>query len=122
MKRITKLPPEYVFVFGSNEEGVHGRGAALDAVRYFGAKRGVGWGLQGQSFAIPTKKTWRSDGLPLNAIQRYVGVFLYVARNLPELTFHVTPIGCGLAGHSAKDIAPMFKGATDNVILPEEFL
>lgn len=121
MKRLRELPRGHVFVFGSNEAGIHGRGAARDAVRFFGAVPGVGFGLRGQSFAIPTKKHWKSNGLPIEKIQEYVGQFLDVARDLRSTIFVVTPIGCGLAGYSPQEIAPLFKGCPENVILPEEF-
>lgn len=56
-KRVTPewihdLAPNEVFVFGSNLGGMHGGGAARIAYRCFGAKMGVGVGLQGQSYAI----------------------------------------------------------------------
>jgi len=44
-----------VFVFGSNLAGRHGRGAALYALKHYGAVYGEGIGLQGNSYAIPTK-------------------------------------------------------------------
>lgn len=55
-KRVTPewihdLAPNEVFVFGSNLGGMHGGGAARIAYRCFGAKMGVGVGLQGQSYA-----------------------------------------------------------------------
>lgn len=122
MERVTTLPAKHIFVFGSNEGGVHGAGAAKDAEKYFGAKRGVAFGLRGQSFAIPTKHHWRDKvGMDLVDIEDYVIKFLVYAKDNPDLTFHVTPIGCGFAGHKPEDIAPMFIGHTKNVILPPEF-
>ena len=53
-EQITKLEPNYVFVFGSNPEGRHGAGAARTALQ-FGAKYGIGRGLQGQTYALVTK-------------------------------------------------------------------
>lgn len=53
-EEITYLEPSYVFVFGSNPEGRHGAGAAKAAIK-FGAKYGVGRGLVGQTYALPTK-------------------------------------------------------------------
>lgn len=44
-----------IFVFGSNPEGRHGAGAAKTAVDSFGAIYGQGEGLQGNSYALPTK-------------------------------------------------------------------
>lgn len=53
-EQITKLEPNYIFVFGSNPEGRHGAGAARSALK-FGAKYGIGRGLQGQTYALVTK-------------------------------------------------------------------
>ena len=60
------LHPDLIFVFGSNERGAHGKGAALQAVTEYGAKYGQGFGLQGRSFAIPTKDFYIRT-LPLSA-------------------------------------------------------
>lgn len=46
---------DVVFVFGSNPEGRHGAGAARVAREQFGAIYGQGEGLQGNSYALPTK-------------------------------------------------------------------
>ena len=110
-----------IFVFESNLAGCHGRGAALEAVRFQGAKRGVGFGHEGQSFAIPTKDE-NFERLPLAKINGYVRLFLEYARHHPELTFGLTPIGCSLAGYAPAQIAPMFESAPVNVILPYEFM
>lgn len=120
MNKITSLKPNQIFVFGSNLRGFHGAGAAKDAVTYFGAVYGQGIGLQGQSYAIPTKDD-NIQTLPLRSIENYVNNFLsFVVKN-PKLEFIVTEIGCGLAGYTPQDIAPMFKVHTDNIILPESF-
>jgi len=109
-----------VFVFGSNLAGRHGKGAALFAKQHHGAVYGQGVGLQGSSYAIPTK-----DGslrtLPLEVIAVHVAEFLAFATARPELTFQVTPIGCGLAGYGPAQIAPMFVRAPTNCVLPAEF-
>lgn len=110
--------PARVFVFGSNEAGIHGAGAAKHARIHHGAVHGVGFGLVGTSFAIPTKD-FGIETLPLPKIQKYVERFLKFAREIPELTFNVTRIGCGLAGYTDTDIAPMFKKAPKNVIFFE---
>lgn len=106
-----------VFVFGSNEAGIHGAGAAFDAVTHWGAVMGKGYGWQGESYAIPTKDA-QLRTLPLYAIEGYVRTFLDQARSNPEDDFQVTRIGCGLAGYSDAHIAPMFKGAPHNAHLP----
>src|SRR4051812_33883116 len=102
-----------IFVFGSNEAGRHGKGAALTAFRRFGAKYGLGIGFHGQSYAIPTKDR-NLDPLPLWRIKEYVEGFLQFARKHPELEFQVTRVGCGLAGYSDQDIAPFFTAAPQN--------
>lgn len=108
-----------IFVFGSNEKGIHGAGAALHARRYFGAKPGIGFGLEGRSFAIPTKSTPYAT-LPLATIADYVRLFLNYATQHPEMRFLLTKIGCGLAGYTEAQIAPLFAGAPDNVVLVDE--
>jgi hypothetical protein len=55
-----------IFVFGSNLAGRHGAGAALAALKDHGAIYGRGEGLQGQSYAIPTK-----DRTPWPSNQRH---------------------------------------------------
>lgn len=109
-----------IFVFGSNEAGRHGAGAAGYAQVEHGAKYGQGWGLQGNSFAIPTKNHFIRT-LPLERINKYVQDFLFIARENPDLEFNLTCIGCGLAGYEVKDIAPMFADAPPNVIMPKPF-
>jgi hypothetical protein len=106
-----------IFVFGSNLAGRHGKGAALFARQHHGAIYGKGIGPQGNAYAIPTK-----DGnlrtLPLTKITDYVIDFINYAERHPELTFEVTRIGCGLAGYKDADIAPMFRLAPSNCVLP----
>ena len=107
-----------IFVFGSNLAGWHGKGAALCALKEHGAIYGRGKGLQGNSYAIPTKDA-NLNSLPLITIKRYVEEFLLFADCHPEFMFNVTRIGCGLAGYKDEDIAPMFEDAPYNCILPE---
>lgn len=111
---------EPVFVFGSNLAGRHGKGAALWAHQHRGAIYGQGQGRQGNSYAIPTKDE-RLRTLPLSVIRYQVEVFLTYADQNPGEQFQLTPIGCGLAGYLPADIAPMFRGAPRNVIIPDEF-
>lgn len=106
-----------IFVFGSNEAGRHGAGAALAAYREHGAVYGNGNGIQGNSYAIPTKDH-SIKTLPLNKIKGYVDSFIKFATLNPDMKFNVTRIGCGLAGYEDADIAPLFKKAPENCILP----
>jgi hypothetical protein len=109
-----------VFVFGSNLAGRHGAGAALYARKYFGARYGQGAGLQGNSYAIPTKD--KALGiLSLAEIRLYVRQFISFAAHNPDMKFNVTRIGCGLAGYTDADIAPMFNNVPPNVTLPQSF-
>ncbi len=119
-KFISSLASNEVFVYGANEAGIHGAGAAKSAMRW-GAKYGK-YGFSGQTYGIPTKDC-KIETLSLEKIKIYVDAFLIFATENPDLVFLVTPIGTGLAGYSAKDIAPLFKRALDieNVVLPEEF-
>lgn len=116
-EHITKLNPGEIFVFGSNLSGYHGGGAARYAYNHFGAVWGQGVGLQGQSYAIPTMQGG------VETIKPYVDQFIEFARQHPELTFLVTPIGCGIAGFKEDEIAPLFDAALemDNVALPKKF-
>jgi hypothetical protein len=121
-EEITKLETNQIFVFGSNYAGRHGKGAALMALKKFGAIPGQGVGLMGQSYGIATKDKFLKT-LPLNSIELQIIKFLKFAKAHPELTFLVTPIGCGLAGLKPKQIAPMFfdYDITPNIILPKVF-
>lgn len=112
-----------IFVFGSNLLGIHKKGAALAALEKHGAKLGQGIGLQGNSYAIPTKENPRRS-LSLISINKFVADFLQYAAHTPEHNYNVTPIGCGLAGWRPEHIAPMFHRVFDlrNVKLPKEFV
>lgn len=109
-----------IFVFGSNEAGRHGKGAAKFARLYRGAVYGQGEGLQGQSYAIPTK-TGDLKVLPLVLIAAAIERFRRFAASRPDLVFEVTPVGCGHAGYHPNQIAVMFKDCPANCRLPAEF-
>lgn len=112
---ITNLRENEVFVFGSNLSGQHGGGAARIAYEKFGAIWGQGTGLQGQSYGIPTMHGG------VEAIKSYVDDFILFAKAHPELTFLVTRVGCGIAGFTDGEMAPLFKEVVEmeNVFLPE---
>jgi hypothetical protein len=104
---------QMVFVFGSNLSGIHGAGAAKVAHKQRGAEWGVGEGMTGQCYALPTKGL-RITPMPILEVQDHVGEFLQFAHDNPELEFQVTQVGCGLGGFSRDDIAPMFEYAPLN--------
>jgi hypothetical protein len=107
-----------IFVFGSNLAGRHGKGAALYARQHHGAIYGRGEGRQGNSYAIPTKDD-ELRSLGLLSIKFYVDRFIEYATARPHLVFNVTRVGCGLAGYTDEQIAPMFRHAPTNCNLPE---
>ena len=109
-----------VFVFGSNLAGRHGKGAARWALRHRGAIYGQGVGRQGMSYAIPTKDR-QLRTLPLRDIAAHVRTFLEHATAHAAVDFQLTPVGCGLAGYTRRDIEPMFAGAPSNVLWPPEW-
>ncbi len=117
-ENITKLDRDDVFVFGSNLQGMHAGGAARVAYERFGAEWGNGVGPQGQSYAIPTMQGG------VETIKPYVDDFIDYARECDQNTFYVTRIGCGIAGFTDEEIAPLFDEALDlyNVRLPESFV
>ena len=115
---VTSLKKNEIFVFGSNIHGCHGGGAARYANKNFGAEWGVGEGITGQCYALPTMEGG------VDYIQGKVDKFLAYANQHSELTFLVTPIACGIAGFTPQQIAPLFKDALDikNVLLPKQFV
>lgn len=117
-ENITELGPDEIFVFGSNLAGMHCGGAARIAVEKFGAKMGQGVGIQGRSYAIPTMQGG------VETIKPYVDDFIELASEWDQNTFYVTRIGCGIAGFTDEEIAPLFADALKlyNVILPESFV
>ncbi len=114
--KISTLAPGEIFVFGSNMEGMHGGGAARYANKNFGAEWGVGEGLTGRTYALPTMEGKAS-------MKQAVEHFTSCAKEHPELTFLVTAIGCGIAGYTPEEVAPLFKDAAqlENVYLPQLF-
>ena len=115
--RIAELGEKEIFVFGSNIQGAHGGGAAWFAHRQFGAEWGVGEGLTGRTYALPTMEGKAS-------LKKAVEHFTDCARLHPELTFLVTAVGCGIAGYSPAEVAPLFRTAAEleNVYLPQAFV
>ncbi len=124
--------PNQVFVFGSNTAGEHAGGAAAFASMNCDAIKGIGEGRQGMSYAIPTCTRSMGGGngvvLTLDEVERAVNRFIVYADSFPSLTFFVTRIGCGIAGFTDEQIAPLFtpfaashRGMLDNLILPPEW-
>ena len=114
---IDTLDKDEIFVFGSNLAGHHMGGAARVANIKFGAEWGVGVGLTGQSYAIPTMQGG------VETIRPYVDEFIEFANQHQNMKFLVTRIGCGIAGFNDEEIAPLFRKAlpVSNIYLPQKF-
>ena len=114
---VKALRENEVFVFGSDLRGIHCGGTAYQALRSFGAVLGQGAGPQGQCYAIPTIVGG------LHNIKPNIDDFIKYASSHPHQTFLVTQVGCGIAGFSPQDIAPLFAEARNvsNICLPQEF-
>ena len=112
--RIAELGKNEIFVFGSNIQGMHGGGAAWFAHKKFGAEWGVGEGITGQTYALPTMEG-------MTSFKNAVNHFTACAKEHPELTFLVTAVGCGIAGYIPHEVAPLFREAAEleNVYLPQ---
>lgn len=108
-----------IFVFGSNLAGVHGAGAAKQALKY-GARMGHGVGMQGTTYAIPTKDH-DIHTLSLDKIEPYIERFKKFTLQYSQAKFFVTRVGCGLAGYKDADIAPLFRGCGENCSFPEQW-
>ncbi|MGX1791553.1 A1S_2505 family phage non-structural protein [Microbacterium sp. NPDC055312] len=112
---VVTLRPDEVFVFGSNAAGRHGGGAARIAHERFGAVWGEGHGHHGQSYAIDTMSG-------LDVLAREARAFVEFAIEHPDLRFLLTPVGCGIAGYTPEQIAPLFAGLPGNVSVPSSFV
>ena len=111
-----------IFVFGSNLAGRHGKGAAKYAREKLGAVYGVGEGLTGNCYALPTKDN-NIKTRPLEDIHESIKTFLKVASENSDKIFKVTPIGCGLAGYKVHEIRALFlkEEIPDNVVFSKEW-
>jgi len=107
-----------IFVFGSNESGIHGAGAARYAMDKLGAEYGIGFGYSGTTFAIPTKD-FEIESLSIDRVKDYIDSFIQLSNLRPRWNFKVTRIGCGLAGFKDEDIAPLFKDCGENCSFDE---
>jgi predicted NAD-dependent protein-ADP-ribosyltransferase YbiA (DUF1768 family) len=127
-ENITSLKSDEVFVFGSNTEGRHGKGAALIAKNKFGAKQGQAEGLQGNSYAIITKDLSKGErSISLDKIAEGINKLADFAENNPDTKFYVTKLGSSLAGYTIDEIKEQFRKVNEegaipnNVILPKEY-
>jgi hypothetical protein len=118
---ITSLKENEIFVFGSNYAGIHGGGAARQAMEDFGAEYGIGEGLTGQCYAFPTLDS-RYGKRSYEELNRCRDRLFSTARALPEKTFLLTALGTGIAGYEVEEMKPLFTNGPSNIVLPKEFL
>lgn len=129
---ITELPENGIFVFGSNTQGRHGKGAAKVALEKFGAVYGDPEGLQGRSYAIITKDLTKKDHPSVSKwnICAQINALYFRADLTPEKDFYIAYSGAGgnLNGYTAKEMAEMFFQAgqdygliPDNIVFEEKF-
>ena len=124
---IQNLAPNQVFVFGSNTQGKHGKGAALTAKNKFGAIYGEAEGPQGQSYAIITKdltKNTHPSRTPEQIKEQIHNLYEYAKEN-PDKEFLVAYSGKGtnLNAYSNQEMADMFSSEPipNNIVFEQEF-
>ena len=133
------LPSNGFFVFGSNNKGVHGLGAAKTAVTEFGAIRGQAIGKQGKAFAIRTKMYQNGALTKYNELTednkkimdkmtvQDLNELRIEATTNPNNKYYVTEIGTKLAGRTVDQMKNFFMrmnsklGIPNNIILPQVF-
>lgn len=121
---IHSLETNEVFVFGSNSAGRHGKGAALTALKFFGAVPELGEGLANQSYAFPTIKTlWPYTPMPITEFPKHVENLVKCVTDNPDKIFYLTSVGTGLCGYPHEIIAPLFKELEklNNLYFPPEW-
>jgi hypothetical protein len=125
--QIFNLKENQIFVFGSNTEGRHGKGAALFAKNNFGAIYGKAKGLQGQSYAIVTKDLTKNTHPSISKeyiIEQIETLYEYANRH-PDKEFLVAYAGkaLNLNTYSSKEMASMFtmENIPENIVFEGDF-
>ena len=115
---IYSLRPNQIFVFGTDKWGSQKYGAAGMAAKKFGAQIGIIEGATGFCYALPTK------GFTLADLQSAVDRFKEYVDGNPQLTYLVTPVGCGHAGFRVDEVSALFRDfiTYKNVMLPKVFI
>ena len=122
-----------IFVFGSNLEGRHGAGAAKVAREVFGAQYGIGEGLTGNSYALPTKDLRVTKNKGLRSISeedivRSISRLYETARNNSDRDFKVAyrnTVRTSLNGYTGIEMIHMFISAgqiPENIIFSQEWI
>ena len=125
---IEEVDVKQIFVFGSNPEGRHGKGAALFAIRKAGAIYGQARGLQGRSYGIVTVdiRNRRRPNIRAGNIVLEIEEMYRFAMSRPDSEFLVAYSGTepNLNGYTNQEMADMFFVAGDippNLVFEETF-
>jgi len=126
-ENITSLKSNQIFVFGSNTQGRHGKGAALFAIKNCGAIYGQAKGLQGQSYAIITKdlnKNIHPSIRKIDIIRQILDLYKYAESN-QDKEFLIAYKGntINLNGYTPEEMAKMFSSMfiPNNIVFEESF-
>jgi hypothetical protein len=119
---ITELLHNEVFVYGTNNLAQHDGGAAKSSLKWGSIYGDCPIGLCGNTYGIVTT-SFNDQPITLAFIQSQIETLYQFAYVRPDLIFLVTKIGCGIAGWSINQIAPLFTSLVtpSNIILPKEF-
>ena len=109
-----------ILVFESNSEGFHTLGMAKFANKELGAEWGVGEGLRGNTYAIPTK-TLNDEANTKYDIENAIDRFKKFALEHPELNFFLTHIGKTTKNLNYNWIQSEFKTLPKNVYPPKKW-
>lgn len=121
-----QIPDNGIFVFGSNTDGRHGKGAALVAFNHFDAVYGNPSGPQGRSYAIITKnlRARVHPSIPQVYIEIQIKHLYNYAAMHPHLDFYVVyGTGKNLNAYTPEKMAEMFSHSIipENMVFEEEF-
>lgn len=117
---ISMLKDNEIFIFGSNLNGYHAGGAAKRALEQFGAVWGISEGLSGRTYAFPTLNK-NMHKRTIKSLEDSRNKLFVTAEALPEYTFLLTKVGCGIAGFKEEKIAALFSECPDNIIKPKDW-
>jgi hypothetical protein len=122
-----KLESNQIFVFGSNTQGRHGKGAALLAHKYFGAIYGQAEGFQGHCYAICTKDLTKDvhPSISKHSIIAQIKILYIEAIVYHTYEFLVAySLSTNLNGYTPQEMADMFAQAgpiPDNIVFNKDF-
>ena len=123
--KITRLEPNQIFVYGANTEFRHGKGSALQAMK-FGAIYRVG-GFVGQTWSIVTKNLRKKIHPSISKDKILIQIsqlYQFASKNLDkEFIIAYSGNGVNLNGYSNIDMANMFSSfdIPSNIIFENEF-